>query len=245
MPSDERIINYMKERNDHAKTVASAIAVQLFALAVYFCLYALIFSGMFYSLSENTGKLIMICVSIVIAIGLCVVNVLTVIRSKKVYIIKPDSIAIRDGEEVVRLAYITARPVLIFKITYSLVMPFAGGIVYIMLLIAMEDKALADLYGRIVCSLATAVAVIIAYPCFDRISCYRALLGETHEMFTDIRPDRAFMFIVSIALPLSICLWYILRFYGNSQDIAWIVFPLTALFGLAISFLINWVRKTS
>lgn len=243
MQADERIVKYMKERNDNAKTVACAIAVQLFALAVYFCLYALIFSGLFYSLSENTGKIVMISASIVIAIGLCVLNVMTSIRSKSVYINRPDAIAIRDGGEIVRTAYSLARPVLIYKITYSFVICGASGLVYIMLLSYMGDEALAGLYGRIICCVAVAVSVIIAYPSIDRIACYRALIGETHELYTDGGLNTALMYVLSVAVPLCVCLWYILRFYGDRPDIAWIVFPITALFALAITFLKNWAKS--
>lgn len=230
----------MKERNNYAKTVASVIAVQLFALAVYFCIYALIAGGVFYSLSEKTGKIVSIAFAFAIAVGLCVINVLTVIRSKAVYINQPDRIAMREGEETVKLAYDTARPILIYKITYSLVIMGCSGLVYIMLLIIMDDTNLAGIYGRIVCCLSIAVAVLIAYPCIDRIGCYRALLGETHELFTGKEPNRALGYIVSFALPLSIFAWYSLRYYGPRTDIAWAVLPFTALFGLAFAFLANW-----
>lgn len=240
--NDERIVNYMKARNGQAQMTATAIAVQFFALAVFFAMYALSVSGLFYSRSANTGKIITIAVAVAISVFLCIVNVLGVIRSDRVYITRPDRISLRDGEEVVRLAYQTARPVLINKITYSLVIMTTGGLVYIMLLIVMKDTALAGIYGRIVCSIILALVTLIAYPCVDRIACYRALLNETHDLYYDIEPNKAFMFISSIAIPLSICLWYILRYYGSNQKIAWIVFPIAALFGFAVSFLYNWSR---
>lgn len=244
MPNDERIANYMKARNSHAKTVASSIAVQLFALAVYFCIYALIAGGVFYSLSEKTGKVISIALAFAIAAGLCVVNLLTVIRSRSVYINRPDRIAMREGQEAVKAAYDMARPILIYRITYSLVLVGASGLVYIMLLVFMEDTSLAGMYGRIVCVLALAAATLIAYPCIDRIGCYRALLGETHELVTDNRPNRAFYYIASFALPLSLCTWYVLRYYGPRTDIAWAVFPFVALFALAFTFLAGWTGRT-
>ena len=240
MQADERIVNYMKARSEQAGTVACVVAVQLFALAVYFCLYALIAGGVFYSLTENTGKIIILVTAGVIAVLLVVINSFTVIRSKKVYITRPDSIAIRDGSEVVREAYTTARPVLIYKITYSLVIVAVGCLVNIMLKIFMEDQALAVIYGRIVFCLITAFAIIIAYPCIDRIACYRALLNETHDLYYDTVPDKCLMYVMAFAVPLSVCLWYSLRYYGPRPDIAWIVFPLTALLAIAVSFLRNW-----
>ena len=237
---DDRIVRYMKERNEFARTVASVIAVQLFALAVYFCMYALVAGKAVYSGSEKTGRIVVISVSAVVCIILCVVNILTVIRSEMVYISRPDSTSIRDVYESVKLAYGTARPVLIFKITYSLIIMTCSGIVYIMLLTFMEDQALAGMYGRIVCCLATAAAVLIAYPCIDRIACYRALLGETHYLYYDIKPKKAPFYVLSVALPASICLWYVLRYYSPKDGVAWMVFPMTALFSLAISFLIKW-----
>ena len=239
MEADERIVKYMKVRNDHARCVACVVAVQLFALAVYFCLYALIAGGAFYSLSQNTGKVAIISVSAVIAVILCVVNILTVIRSKKVYITRPDSVSLREAHDVVKIAYTTARPVLIYKITYSLVLLTLGGIVYIILNIIMENSELSVYYGRIAVCLIAAVFVLIAYPCIDRIGCYRDLLNETHRLYFDIKPNKPLMYILSVAVPLAVFLWYVLRFFGNRQEISWIVFPLFALFGLAIAFLAN------
>lgn len=240
---DERIVNYMKERNGFARAVACTVAVQLFALAVYFCLYAVISTDAFYSLSRKTGKMIMIVIAAVIAVGLCIVNVLMVIKGKRVYITRPDSISIRDAKETVEIAYKTARSVLIYKITYSLVLLTVSGLVYIMLDILMDNKDLAGLYGRIVCCIISAVAVLIAYPCIDRIACYRALLGETHDLVYDIRPDTLLMYILSVATPLCICLWYVLRYYTDHTDTAWIVFPVTLLFTLAIPFLIGHAKR--
>lgn len=239
MQPDERIVNYMKERNGFARAVACTVAVQLFALAVYFCLYAVISTDAFYSLSQKTGKVIMIVLAAVIAVGLCVVNVLMVIKGKKVYITRPDCIAVRDAKETVEIAYRTARAVLIYKITYSMVLLTAVGIVYIMLEIFMDNKDLAGLYGRIICCIISAAAVLIAYPCIDRIACYRALLGETHDLVYDIRPDTVLMYVLSVATPLCIYLWYVLRYYTDHADTAWIVFPVTLLFALAIPFLIG------
>lgn len=237
---DDRIVRYMKERNEFARTVASVIAVQLFALAVYFCMYALVAGKAVYSGSERTGRIVVISISAAIAVVICVVNILTVIRSDKVYISRPDSTSIRDMSEAVRFAYGTARPVLILKITYSLIIMTCSGLVYIMLLTFMEDQALAGMYGRIVCCLATAGAVVIAYPCIDRIGCYRALLGQTHYLYYDIKPNKAIRYVLAVVLPASLCLWYLLRYYSPKDSVAWIVFPAAALFSLAASFLIKW-----
>ena len=244
MQADERIVNYMKERSRHARTVAGVIAAQLFALAVWLCLYALVRSGLFYSLSEGAGKVIIIALCFLIASGLCVVNFLTVIRGKKINITKPDSIAINDGRDVVDAAYSTARPVLIYKITYCMVILAVAVLVYIMIHIFMEDQETANLYGRIAVCVFAAVAVLIAYPCIDRIACYRALLGETHELYFDTEENTALKYIVSFAGPLCICLWYALRYYGSGRmpGTAWIVMPVTALFVLAISYLASYRR---
>ena len=124
----------MKERNRYAGTVACTVAVQLFALAVYLCIYALIAGGVFYSLSEGTGRVIALSVCGAVAAGLVIVNVLCVIKGRKVYITRPDSIAIRDSEEIVRLAYTTARPVLIHKTTWSIICLAITPLVYIIFL---------------------------------------------------------------------------------------------------------------
>ena len=241
---DERIVSYMKERDRFARAVACTAAVQLFALAVYFCMYAFIYGKSLYSLSEDTGKVIAIAIASVIAAGLCVVNCLMVIRGNKVYITRPDRIALRDAEEVVRIAYSTARPVLIYKITYSLVIMACSGLVYIIFMTFIEDEQLSHLYGRIACCILCAAAVLIAYPCIDRVACYRSLLGETHELYYDIKPDKVLSYELAIAVPLCICLWYILKYYGNYPKTAWIVFPVTALFALAIPFLAARARDS-
>ena len=237
--NDDRIVNYMKVRSDHAKTVACVIAVQLFVLAVYFCMYALIAGHVFLSLSEEAGKIIMITVASGLAAGVVVVNFLTVIHGKKVDITRPDSLAMRDGEEVVRIAYTTARPVLIYKITYSIVIVAAGVLVNIILLSFLEDQILAGLYGRIVICLCLSAAVLIAYPCIDRIACYRALLGESHVLYYDRKGNRLPGYIAAFCVPVCICLWYVFRYFARFSDIAWVIFPFVALFALAISFLIN------
>lgn len=243
MQPDERIVNYMKERALYAKTVACVLAVQLFALAVYFLMYALVASDAFYSLSEDSAKIIMIAIATVIAVFLCVVNFLTVIKHRKVDITKPDGISIRDAHDTVRLAYDTARPVLMLKITYALVLLTVSGIVYIILSMLMEDPTLAGLYGRIVCCIVSAAAILIAYPCIDRISCYRALLGETHELYMGRGHNPVSAYVFALAVPVAICAWYILRYYGPRRDIAWIVFPVSALLALAVTFLVGWNRQ--
>ena len=243
MEPDERIVNYMKERNTYAKTVACVLAVQLFALAVYFLLYALIAESAFYSESEEIAKFVMIIISSIIAVWLCIMNFMTVVRARKVYITKPDSIAIRDAKDTVRLAYDTARPVLIFKITYSLVLLTVSGIVYIIIQIFTEDQNIGQLFGRIACAVIAAVCILAAYPSVDRISCYRALLGETHELYIDRGHNPLLAYVLAFASPLTICVWYSLRYYGPRQDIAWIVFPASALICLAVAFLVSWNRQ--
>ena len=137
MEPDERIVNYMKERDRFARTVACTVAVQLFALAIYFCMYVLYFRAV-YSLSENTVRAVVIVIAAVIAVGLMTVNILMVIMSERVYITRPDSVALRDADETVGIAYSIARPVLIFKITCGLIMLTVSGLVYIMLMVLME-----------------------------------------------------------------------------------------------------------
>ena len=237
---DERIADYMKERAKYARTVSCAVSVQLIALAFYFGVYILIDRDAFYSMSKNMAELIAVILAVIVAVCVFVVNYFTVIRSRKVYITRPDGVAIRDAREVVELAYKTARPILIYKITYSLVIMTVSGIVYIIFLMMIDNQFIAGIYGKIVCCLCISAAVYIAYPCVDRISCYRALLGQTHELSFDVRPNRAFMFILSAAVPFSICLWYAFRLYGQILESSWVIFPVTALFTLAISFLINW-----
>lgn len=240
---DERIVNYMKERARYARMVSCAVAVQLIGLAFYFGMYIIIARDTFYSGSRNLAETVVVVIAVIVAVCLFVVNYFTVIRSKSVYITRPDMIAMRDANETVSIAWKAARQVLIFKITYCLVGMTVSGIVYIILLMSIDNQFIAGLYGKMVCCLVCAAAAFIAYPCIDRISCYRALLGQTHELSFDVRPNRPLMFALSAAIPFGICIWYALRFYGEIFESAWIVFPVAALLCLAISFLINWSRE--
>ncbi len=233
----------MKERNRYASTVACTVAVQLFALAAFFCIYALISGGVFYSLSEEMGKVIAISLCGAVSAGLVVLNIMCVIKSRKVYITRPDSIAIKDSAEVVRIAYTTARPVLIHKITLNLILVSLAPVVYIILLTCMSDQALATIYGKITASIIVAFAFLFSYPCFDRIACYRALLNETHELYYDTKEGAGSGYVFAVAAPVSICIWYVMRYYSRSGNIAWIVFPMTVLFGAAVAFLCNWSKN--
>ncbi len=239
---DERIVNYMKERDRCARTFSCIVSMQLIVLALYFGMYIPFAKGSFYSLSEDIATLALVVMASLVAIVLIIVNILAVIRFKKVYITRPDRVSIRDAADVVDLAYDTARPVLIYKITYSLVMIVTGGLVYIMLTIFMDNQFIAGLYGRIICCFLCAGAFVIAYPCIDRIACYRALRGETHELSYDVRPNMPLMYILAFCVPISICVWYILKFPGQMKDTAFIVFLITALFALAIAHLAGVIR---
>lgn len=252
MNLDDRIVSYMKVRNEYAKTAAFMAAAQLYAIAGFLCMYALVAGNVFYSRSAGTVKLIIYVITIVISVGLCVVNVLTCRKSKEVYIKSPDYIAVRSGEEIVREAYRVARPVLIQKITLYLILLPASGVVYIMLRIFLNNEALANIYGKLVVTLAVALFVSNAVPCIDRITCYRILLNEIHiphiGMASEGKSERDMRnisagYIVSVAVPLCICIWSILRFYGNRQEIAWIVFPITALLAMAACFLVLWTLE--
>lgn len=243
MELDERIINYMKVRNEYAKTVANVAAAQLFSVASFYCMYALYSGGVFYSGSLTYAKFTILAVMILISVSLCVVNVFTVMKAKKVYIRYPDTIATRSGEEVIREAYVIARPVLIQKITGALlVLPFSV-LVYIMLINYVSDEALANVYGKIVVMLGLAVFVSTAFPCIDRINCYRKLLNEIHvpvNMDADNKKNTIIGYVFGIAVPVSVCIWSLMRFYSMNQSLAWVTFPIALLLVLAVSFLVGW-----
>ena len=101
----------------------------------------------------------------------------------------------------------------------------------------MDDAVMAAFYGRIICCVAAAAAVLIAYPCMDRIACYRALLGETHYLYTEGEDGHFTAYITAAAIPVCICLWYALGFFESTKRISWIVFPVAALLVFAVSFL--------
>lgn len=246
MELDERIINYMKIRNEYARMIANVAASLLFALAGFFCLYALYAGGVFYSGSLRTAKTIIFTLTILISIAVSVIGVLASKKIRRVYIKYPDAIALRGSEDVVREAYFIARPVLIHKITlWCLVFPSAA-LVYIMLMIFMEDYVLAEIYGKIVLSLAAAIFTSSVIPCFDRIVCYRGLLNEIHVL-SDISDEQYTKrkqvtgYILSIAVPAMMCVWFLMRHYSNYKSIAWIVLPIGALLAFAVIFLSGWV----
>lgn len=243
MELDERVIKYMKVRNEFAKTVANLATAQLFSIASFYCMYALYSGGVFSSGSLTFAKITILSVMCIISVVLCVINALTVKRSKKVNIMLPDSIAVRSAQEVVREAYIIARPVLIQKITGALLVLPATGLVYIILIIFMDNRSLCDNYGKIMLFLGLAAIVSIAAPCVDRINCYRLLLNEIHISYmrdTDNKKRMIFGYVIAGAVPLSILIWSLLRFYSTSQSIAWITFPITFLVAAAAFFLVGW-----
>lgn len=246
MDFDERIINYMKVRSEYAKTVAYVAAAQLFAVAGFYCMYALYSGGVFYSGSLTYAKITILSIMVLVSIGLCVVNVFTMMKGKMVDIKYPDSISTRQGEEVVREAYMVARPVLIQKITFSALGIPLSILVNIILRIYVNQYKLASTYGMIAILLATAVFLSVAFPCMDRINCYRALLNEIH-VYVDLKLNSkkklAFRYIFAVSIPITVCIWSLLRFYSHSQDIAWITFPISALISLAACFLTGWCME--
>lgn len=243
MDFDERIVNYMKVRSEYAKTVAFVAAAQLFAVAGFYCMYALYSGGVFYSGSLTYAKITILSIMVLVSIGLCVVNVFTVMKGKMVDIKYPDFISTRQGEEVVREAYMIARPVLIQKITVALLGFPIGILVNIILRIYVNQYKLASIYGMIAILLATAVFISVALPCIDRINCYRALLNEIH-VYVDLKLNSkkkfAFGYIFAVGVPLCVCIWGLLRFYSRSQDIAFITFPISLLLCLSACFLAGW-----
>ena len=85
MELDERVIKYMKVRNEFAKTVANLATAQLFSIATFYCMYALYSGGVFSSGSLTFAKITILSVMCIISVVLCVINALTVKRSKKIY----------------------------------------------------------------------------------------------------------------------------------------------------------------
>jgi len=241
MELDSTLVQYMKKKAECAKLVACFLSVQCFVLAVSFCADGLLQEYLVYSDSIDLARKIIIISAIVIALVLCLVCTFVSIKCSETVKIKPDSIALRQSYDVVKTAYELARPQLIYKITCALLITFLSGLIYILLVIFLDRSMMSGVYGRIVVAICMALAIYIAYPCVDRLFAYRELLGEEYVSIKDEEKWKVCRYAISIALPGSISSWYILRFYTNSSDIAWIVFPMVALFAFAIVFLIMFV----
>ena len=241
MDLDASLIEYMRKRAELAKLVACAITVQCFVLAVFFCAYGLCYSQFAYSKSIEAFRLGIIIASIIITIGLVIFNRFVCIRYKLVEAVRPDYIALRQSGDVVWEAYMIARPILIFKITLAGFFMTASGLMYIVLVILMDRAEMATVYGRIIVFLCIAAATMIGYPSIDRLYSYRCALREIHVAEGDMVRKSHLGYGFAILTPISICCWYIIRFYTAKFEIAWIVFPMMALFGLAIVYLSNWL----
>ena len=245
MELDERIVNYMKVRNEYAKMAAHVAASLLFMLASFLCMHALYVGQVFYSKSLDAVEMAIFIIAVILSACICIVNILTCKKARRVYIKYPDSIAIRNSSDVVREAYYIARPVLIQKITLWTVILFTTGLVYIMLMIFLEDPVMAQIYGKIIVCLGAGVFVSSVVPCIDRLYCYRMLLGEVfvRSDFTDeksIKKRQAVGYVLSVVVPVTVCVWYLIRYYGVKRELAWVAFPFTALFTFAVIFLIEW-----
>lgn len=244
MDLDTSIIDYMKIRADFAKAVTSALGTQCFALAVFFCAYGLMAGGFAYSGSYAMLRLVIISISILVSILLCIFNCMVWVKYRKVIAKTPDSIGIRQSSETVEEAYRIARPVLIYKITIACLALFVGGLAYIMLTIFLSRTVVAGVYGRIVVSLCCAFAIMYGGPAIDRIAAYRSALLQTHSLLSTKKNGYLAGMTIAACLPLSICAWYVLRFYTGKSTIAWIVFPMVALFGVAFVYLAGWAKNS-
>lgn len=242
MDLDTSLVDYMKKRAELAKLFACALSVQCFVLAVFFCAYGLYYNQFAYSKSEDKLRYVIFGCVIVISILLVVFNVFSSIRYKKLMEGRPDYISLRQSGDVVNEAYIIARPILVFKITVATLVILTSGLVYIIVQIALDRSQMAGIYGKIIVCLFLGIGILIGFPSLDRIYSYRCVLNEVHSFMEDKVRVYTTLIGFSIVTPLSICTWYIFRFYTDKSDIAWIAFPMMALFGLAAVYLINWVR---
>ena len=247
MEAEALLIDYMKKRAEFAKLSASGVVVQCFALAVFFCSYGL--TSAYFSDSDcaASSKTIAILLCIIISVLVSVYLVFICFRYKVLLGMTPDKDIMRDGRSFVRQAYILSRPLLIYRITVGILIMLLSGLVYIILIIALGRMSMAAVYGRIVVSVLTGIAGYVILPALDRIMAYRKALKEDGlTESSEYRRNRYYLrMIVSVALPLSICVWYIIRFYSSNSDIGWMVFPLVALFGLAIYYLIGFARAAA
>jgi len=238
---DSSLVEYMRKRAEFAKLFACALSVQCFVLAVFFCAYGLCYNQFVFSKSMETFRMSIIIASIVISFCLVAFDIFVCIRYKALYSDRPDYVALRQSSDVVREAYKIARPILIFKITLAGMFTVLGGLIYILLVTLSGRSDMSGIYGRIVVCLCLAAAFTMGLPAWDRINAYRCALREIHVLADEDLRNYHLSLGLAILTPTSICAWYIMRFYTMKSEIAWIVFPMTALFGLAIVYLINWL----
>lgn len=237
---DETLIEYMKKRAEYVRLVSAALAAQCLIVAVFFCAYGLRIKHFVFGGSEDLTKHIIICVAIVLTICISVFNVMVCIKYKRLAEERPDAIALRQSKETVYAAYYIARPILIHKVTVSLAIMFLSGLIYIIVVTVLKRAEIAGMYGRIIVCVAMAISVQYGLPSLDRIESYRSMTGERHVSVHDSMKLYWYSIVAAVGIPVSLCIWYILRYFSEQNSIAWIVFPIFALFGFAIAFLINW-----
>lgn len=245
MELDLRVVRYMENRAECAKTVAGACCAQCFVLAVLFCLYGLLGSGFVDSKTMPTARLLTICFSAVVSVALSVFCAQVCIKSKSVSILEPDSIALRQSRQTVWEAYVIARPVLVYKITLGILSLLVSGLAYIIIMILLNRSFIATIYAKVAVCLLGALGVYLVVPSLDRIASYRRMLNETHYDVTMSAGVYRACMAVAILEPLTVFVWYFIRFYTGKNEIAWIVFPIIMLFATAIVYLMGWTKENS
>lgn len=242
MELDSTLIEYMKKKAEYAKLEACVFSVQSFVIAVFFCIYGLLEEYFLYSQHIDIIRKIVIFAAFIVAIVLALFNILVCIRWRGTQEYRPDYTALRQSHDTVKQAYIIGRPHLIFNITLAVLMLVASGFIYILLSIFLDRSMMSGVYGRITVAVFVALALYVALPSIDRIFVYREMLGEMHRSIGSDFGEYVLRIVASICIPLSISAWYVLRFFTDRSEIAWIVFPMVALFGFAIVYLIKYVR---
>lgn len=241
MELDAGLVSYMRKRAEFAKLFACVIAVQCFVIAVFFCAYGIYISQFASTPRLVIAKNIIMGIAILISCVICVFGILVSIKFKANIEDVPDRIAIRQGEETVREAYRLARPILIYKITCAIALALVSGILYIMIMIVLDRSFMADIYAKTAVWIILAFVLMMAVPAIDRIEAYRTVLNENHSLYADRQNTFCALIAVSVGMPFSVCIWYIWRYYLDNTGIAWIIFPVTALFALSMVYLANYV----
>lgn len=244
MDIDSIVVKYMKEKAEYSKLVACATAVHCFVLAVFFCTYELISNYFMYSEKLDLARNILICISVVVALLLAVFNWMICCRYTKVIELTPDYIAIRQSIDVIREAYNIACAHLNYQITIAVFLSVCGGFIYIFLQIVMDRSDTARVFGWSGVMICLAVAMFIGIPAIDRKISYKLLLSKMHSSMKDRYSAVVVMKAIAVGIPLSVCGWYIVKFFTSYSQIAFIVFPMAALFGAAFVYLIGYYNDT-
>ena len=242
METDRNVSEYMQRKNVQSTNLARLIAAQLLITAVFFLAYLFLQNTRRFGADLEISRVIVKGVLIILSLLLSLVGIIVSYKSSGLHKYMPDTIGIRQSHDIIDAAYDVAKPALIFRMTFALVLFMLGGALALVTVSIMGAGENSTYIGKAIFFVFLAGCALMFVPAFDRMNVYKMLLNEKH----DIMPRYSFAatgIAFSILMPASFCAYYLWRFFGNDRSIAWIVFPIAVIILGAVIVLADYVRE--